>query len=149
LSGLIHWLADNFGNEQTPILGPSVIQPFREHHIVPFKMTTHDFIQTNGSLYLAASLLLGFSILLDPWLQMILSLSALWISQTNQIHKWAHSKPEDRPRWVEILMKWGVLLSPQRHARHHGGGSGEWRQGAYCITSGFWDSVVRKLQGNR
>jgi hypothetical protein len=32
LSGLVHFLADNFGSYDTPIIGPNFIEPFREHH---------------------------------------------------------------------------------------------------------------------
>jgi len=32
LSGFAHFLADNFGSYDTPIIGPNFIQPFREHH---------------------------------------------------------------------------------------------------------------------
>src|ERR671916_3035613 len=34
-SGFVHFLADNFGSETTPILGPNFIGPFRDHHVDP------------------------------------------------------------------------------------------------------------------
>ncbi len=48
-SGLIHWLADRYGTQQTPFFGPHFVTPFREHHVFPKKITTHDFIETNGN----------------------------------------------------------------------------------------------------
>ena len=39
LSGFVHFLADNFGSYNTPILGPNFIQPFREHHVDPSYVT--------------------------------------------------------------------------------------------------------------
>ena len=33
LSGFVHFLADNFGSADTPILGPNFIGPFRDHHV--------------------------------------------------------------------------------------------------------------------
>src|SRR5215210_3516098 len=43
LSGFVHFLADNFGSYQTPILGPNFIEPFREHHIDPKGIVGNDF----------------------------------------------------------------------------------------------------------
>ena len=48
-SGFVHFLADNFGSSETPIIGPNFVGAFREHHVDPKGITTHDFIDTNGN----------------------------------------------------------------------------------------------------
>jgi hypothetical protein len=53
-SGLVHFLADNFGSEETPILGPNFIGPFRDHHADPTGITRNDFVDNNGNNCLAA-----------------------------------------------------------------------------------------------
>jgi Lipid desaturase domain len=35
LSGFVHFLADNFGSAETPIIGPNFVGAFREHHVDP------------------------------------------------------------------------------------------------------------------
>lgn len=45
LSGLVHFLADNFGSYDTPVIGPGFIDAFREHHVDPKGITTHDFVE--------------------------------------------------------------------------------------------------------
>jgi len=32
LSGMVHWALDSFGSVRTPLVGPALIRPFREHH---------------------------------------------------------------------------------------------------------------------
>ena len=53
-SGFVHFLADNFGSSETPIIGPNFVGAFREHHVDPKGITTHDFIDTNGNNSLAS-----------------------------------------------------------------------------------------------
>ena len=33
VSGFVHFLADNFGSADMPIVGPNFIGPFRDHHV--------------------------------------------------------------------------------------------------------------------
>ena len=48
-SGFVHFLADNFGSEETPILGPNFIEPFRDHHVDPKGITRNDLVDNNGN----------------------------------------------------------------------------------------------------
>ena len=49
-SGFVHFLADNFGSERTPILGPNFIGPFRDHHVDPKGITRNDFVEQREQL---------------------------------------------------------------------------------------------------
>jgi hypothetical protein len=51
LSGFVHFLADNFGSYDTPIIGPIFIEPFREHHIDPKGIVGNDFVDANGNIH--------------------------------------------------------------------------------------------------
>jgi Lipid desaturase domain len=54
LSGFVHFLADNFGSAETPIIGPNFVGACREHHIDPKGITHHNFVDTNGNNSLVA-----------------------------------------------------------------------------------------------
>src|SRR4029079_2689598 len=43
LSGVVHFLADNFGSPETPLLGKAFVMPFRDHHIDPKGILRHPF----------------------------------------------------------------------------------------------------------
>lgn len=140
-SGFVHWFADNHGHPDWPILGPSLIRPFREHHVDPASIVRHDFFETNGSLMLLGTGLLGLSTVFDSPLASAFLLSlALLIAFTNQIHKWAHSK--NSPKAYRILAKYGLLLSPKLHGEHHRGDHDR----AYCITVGVLNRFEKLLQ---
>src|SRR5258707_1191647 len=48
-AGLAHWFCDTFFEEDTPVIGPYLIGPFREHHRDPLAMTAHGFLEVNGN----------------------------------------------------------------------------------------------------
>ena len=37
-SGIVHYLLDNFGSPNTPIIGQKFVKPFRDHHVDPMEM---------------------------------------------------------------------------------------------------------------
>jgi len=139
LSGFVHFLADNFGSYDTPILGPNFIQPFREHHVDPKGIVGHDFVDANGNNSLATlpfMLFVWIVVPLETWYYgylfgaffLFLCLAAFL---TNQFHKWAHM--EDPPAFVGWLQARGVILSQEHHDIHHESPYDTY----YCITAGF------------
>lgn len=162
VSGTVHWFADTFGDESWPILGASLIRPFREHHVDPASITRHDFIETNGSSFLLVGIS-WFSIyfLLRGTVDQItlgaVAPALLFLCMTNEIHKMAHLAGESQP-WHRALVRMGLVLSANAHRAHH---SGKFNS-HYCITTGwlnnglerirFFNSIeilIRKLQPNK
>jgi len=139
-SGLVHWICDSFFHVTTPLIGPAVIAPFREHHTDPLAITRRGFAEVNSSncavmlppLALAcwaappaAGSLTG---LLGAGFLLFVAPAVLL---TNQIHQWAHRAAVPRPvRWAQRRR---LILPPAEHARHHEGGATV----AYCITTGW------------
>ena len=99
VSGVAHWLCDTWGRLDTPIVGPTFIRSFREHHIDPSAICNHDFIETNADPSLFSVALNTYLIFLRPWnpdsqYDMALYLFALFggllAAFTNEFHKWSH-----------------------------------------------------------
>jgi hypothetical protein len=148
LSGFVHFLADNFGSYDTPILGPNFIQPFREHHVDPKGIVGHDFVDANGNNSLATlpfMLFVWIAVPLETWYYgylfgtffLFLCLAAFL---TNQFHKWAHM--EDPPAFVGWLQSRGVILSQEHHDVHHESPYDTY----YCITAGFWNPLLDRIR---
>jgi ubiquitin-conjugating enzyme E2 variant len=146
-SGTVHWIADRFFDPRTPILGPALIAPFREHHADALAMTRHDFFEISGNNGLATIPLAG-GLLLMPlptscWAQgftAALACFGLSIVVTNQIHCWAHRT--HAPRAIRLLQRFGLILSPERHAIHHR----ESHDRAYCVTSGWLNPLLDRTR---
>jgi ubiquitin-conjugating enzyme E2 variant len=145
VSGIVHWVGDTWGTPDWPILGPSLIRPFREHHEDPQAIVRHDFVETNGNNSLGSLVLVlaGLATPLDGPVgdvvaSTLLSLS-VWLFATNQIHKWAHAAA--RPRSVRWLQDHRWILSPEHHALHHAQPFDRY----YCITTGWLNPLLLRI----
>jgi hypothetical protein len=139
ISGTVHWLADTWGRTDMPVLGKTLLRPFREHHVDPLAITRHDFIETNGNNCLVSVGPL-FAVLFLPqahdkpfnlFFAAFLGSSALWVLATNQFHKWAHMASP--PPGVSTLQRLHLILPPEHHAIHHTAPFNRY----YCITVGW------------
>ena len=148
VSGFVHFLADNFGSYDTPILGPNFIQPFREHHIDPKGIVGNDFVDANGNNSLASlpfMLVVWVVVTLETWYYgylfgtffLFMCLAAFL---TNQFHKWAHL--DTPPGFVGWLQERGVILSREHHDIHHESPYDTY----YCITVGFWNPLLDRIR---
>jgi ubiquitin-conjugating enzyme E2 variant len=147
-SGFVHWLGDTWGSPDVPILGATVIRPFREHHVDQTAITRHDFVETNGANCLislpvaAASLWLPVEDgqALGLFSATFLGSLILWVFGTNQFHKWAHlARP---PMWIATLQRWHLILPPDHHAVHHTAPFSQY----YCITVGWLNWPLAKMR---
>lgn len=147
-SGFVHFLADNFGSEETPILGPNFIGPFRDHHVDPEGITRNDFVDNNGNNCLVSVPFMLLVLILVPtastaWGYLFgafFLMVCLAVFLTNQFHKWAHM--ERPPGWVRRLQLWGLVLSREHHDVHHESPYDTY----YCITVGFWNPLLDRTR---
>lgn len=148
VGGLVHWAADTYFSEDTPVVGRTLIKPFREHHLFPRDICTHTFVSIVGNVCILAVPILA------------LCLYLLWVSQhgllafgilcatlmtaatvaTNVFHKWAHEeKPSAGVRWLQRMR---LVLEPRHHQIHHT----EPFEMHYCITNGWLNPLLNKIK---
>lgn len=146
-SGIVHWFCDTFFEEDTPLVGRMLIEPFREHHRDPLAMTRHGLAEIAGNSCLAiAPLLAAVAFLAPPATGAPLSLAAhsalltfaVGAVITNQFHKWAHLPAA--PRMVASLQQAGLVLRPAHHAGHH-----RTQAEAYCVATGWMNPFLDRI----
>lgn len=145
VSGFVHFLADNFGNPDTPFFGKVFIYAFREHHVDPKAITRHSFVETNG-----ANCLVSLPPMIYIWfatsptedylLRIFFALFFVSIFLTNQIHKWSHM--DSPPLLVRALQRAHIILPIEHHAVHHAAPHDKY----YCITCGWLNWPLQKLR---
>ena len=150
VSGLIHWSADRYGADDTPLFGPWLIRPFRQHHQYARDICTHNLVLTIGnSCTLAAPLQAGLFYLLlsdddvsitKAALAFVFNLFTMAMVATNVLHKWAHA---EKANWlISRLQRSRVFLSPAHHNLHHT----KPFDSNYCITNGWLNPLLERIR---
>jgi hypothetical protein len=149
VSGVVHWAADTYCAEDTPVVGPSLVKPFRMHHIYPRDICTHNFVATVGNVCILAFPVLLLCLYLawlmpeSGWLAFIVlsvALMSVFTVATNQFHKWAHQ--ESPSSFARLLQRTRLVLEPSHHKLHHT----EPFEMHYCITNGWLNPLLNKVK---
>lgn len=150
VSGLVHWFADTYGADDTPLFGPWLIRPFRQHHVYPRDICTHGLVLAIGnSCTLAVPFQAGVLYLMltedevsitRAFLSFVFNLFTIAMVATNVLHKWAHA---EKTNWlISRLQRSRVFLSTEHHNLHHTRPF----DSHYCITNGWLNPLLQKIQ---
>jgi hypothetical protein len=149
VTGIVHWVGDTYFKEDTPIIGPGFVKPFRLHHIYPRDICTHDLVTTLGNSCIMAVPLLAFCLYLlltgpvSAWLAfgvLCTTILAIATVATNQFHKWAH---DPKPKlFARLLQRCRLVLEPSHHDKHHTTP----HDSHYCITNGWLNPLLNKIK---
>ena len=143
LSGTVHWFCDSFFAPDTPLIGRTVIHPFRDHHDHPDGIVRYGFLEQDSTNYiiiippLLFALRAGGPDVTSAWAVFahgLLFTFAVGSLGTNVFHKWAHARRV--PPGVRWLQRRGIILSPEAHKLHH-----DAYTHGYCVTHG-WMNVM-------
>jgi ubiquitin-conjugating enzyme E2 variant len=133
LSGIYHYVVDNFGTPDTPILGKQ-IKDFQLHHINP-----EDFLKDTAWSSIQLPLLATIPMLIAAyfvWPCFFISLG-IGLGLSQYFHRCAH-EPNPNPNPVKrILQRAFIMLPPQEHDRHHSG-----FKDAYGIVNGWANPLL-------
>ncbi len=148
MGGLVHWFADTYFSEETPVIGPALIKPFRQHHIYPRDICTHSLVTMVGNVCILALPVLALCLYLlwvsqDGLLAFAILCTTLMTAATvatNIFHKWAHQeKSSAGVRWLQRMR---LVLEPRHHQVHHT----EPFEMHYCITNGWLNPLLNKIR---
>ncbi len=142
-TGTLHWFGDRFFSEDTPIVGSLFVHPFREHHVLPKKMTEHDFFELCGTSGLLVAIFWGIVFFIrgpqGDFLSYMFLFFGIFGFLTNLFHKWAHE--DEVGPVIKFLQNTGLILSPKIHQVHH-----QSYDSYYCVTHGHMNWILEKIK---
>lgn len=135
-SGAVHWWEDRYGNPDWPIIGRWIVAPNIAHHQKPSALCENSYLNRNITVLLPCAV--GFA--LAYWLGSIwLMLGFAIMSQSNEVHSWAHQR---RGPVIRFFQRLGVLQSPQHHKIHHTRPFDRY----YCVMTNYLNPVLHRLR---
>ena len=142
VSGVVHWFCDRVFDEETPVIGPMIIEPFREHHRDPGAIRHHGMLELLGNSALGTAPILWVAWLCFDRLFLDATTVAFGagVIASNVFHAWAHES--QRSRTVAWLQARWFVLPPEQHTRHHQGA----HDVAYCMTTGWMNALADRLR---
>lgn len=135
ISGVLHFLEDNFWSPHTPIIG-SIIEANRMHHLQPRYMLRYTYFETIGSTLYVTTPFLLISWLIFGYIPMLLIYIWAFGSQINQVHKYSHMTEAEQPVHYKVLRH--LRLVQTHHHCHH---QPPYRS-HYCILTDYLNPLL-------
>lgn len=110
LTGVGHWLEDQYCRPHWPILGKFVCVPNDRHHEYPLEFLGVGYLERNWTTFI-----FGITAMLAFW-DSSLAWTGVFLSQANEIHAWGHQRCYGL---IRLAQESGILQHPVNHARHH------------------------------
>ncbi len=140
-SGVLHWAEDTFGDENTPLVGKSVIAPNELHHHKPMAFLEKSWFESADILLAIGILVLAGAAVFGALSWQLILFVALGVN-ANQIHKWAHYRRGDVPTVIKWLQKARLIQTRDHHLYHHR----QQKNTHYCVMTNFLNPVLDKIK---
>jgi len=140
ITGLMHWAEDTWLRPgKSALLDRFIVNDNIDHHRYPGKIRAGAYWATNRvcivlALVTGALLAIVHVHMWEPYFVLAL------LSQSNQIHLWAHSSRPPLP--VKMLQRAGLLQSTAHHAEHHKRPYAS----RFCTMTAFLNPVLDRIQ---
>ena len=141
ICGFVHWFEDNYGNEDWPFIGDSIIAPNRLHHSKPRAFTANNWWQSASVQVLASATVIATS-LWGGWFSWGLVLLVALATNGNEIHKCSHRSRAENGPVISWLQNCGIVQSRRHHANHHRGQ----RNTHFCSITNWVNPVLDKTR---
>jgi len=142
VTGFVHFWIDQYGREDMPLVGKSVISLNINHHMHPMEMTKRSYWSLTWT-----SWVLGFVILL-LWFVAFRQLNwevvffVLYGAQGNIIHKWSHRTKSQNGYVITLLQKWKLIPDKHQHRHHHRSPFDTY----FCVMTVFLNPILERIR---
>ena len=145
-SGVLHVVLDNPDFIGVPILHEPCLE-FQWHHHIPLDLTVKSYLEVCGDLNLVVSILfsiylaLGIYYKMNPTFCCLVGWKLLMAYFGQLCHCMSHMPSPYKPKWVNTLQNWGVMISTHEHNQHHKN-----YDDSFCIGSGVCNPAIKAMR---
>lgn len=132
LSGVFHWLEDQYVTSDTPWISKSVGVPNERHHAKPTEFLSGGYWLRNKTTIIPCAVAVA---VVWYFFGLMSCLPIVMLSQANEVHGWSHQRC---CRFVRCLQESEILCSVRQHAQHHVDPFSR----RYCAMSGLLNPVL-------
>ncbi len=141
LTGIFHFWMDQYGREDMPLVGKSVIEINILHHRNPRNMVQKNYFQLTWTAWA-----LGFVLATITYFMGFFSWEVAFIlaygANANIIHKWTHQTHGENGKLITFFQKIRLLQSKHHHGWHHKAPYDT----NYCILTDWLNPILHQIR---
>ena len=141
-TGVVHFWVDQFGREDTPLIGNNIVRINIEHHLHPDKMSQESYrILIKGSMVLVGILFLNWFLIFGflCWEILFFGMVAL---AGNLTHKWSHLSEKENGKIISTLQRMKIIPSRHNHNHHHKSPHDTY----YCVMTVYLNPILDRIK---
>jgi plasmanylethanolamine desaturase len=141
ITGTIHFLLDQYGTPDTPIIGKYVIDRNARHHQDPRQIVQNTYLKLTWTSWLLGSIVMATSFYFGV-LSWEIIFTMVYGANANIIHKWTHQTQKENGKFVNFLQNIKIVQSRKHHGWHHRAPF----DANYCILTDWLNPVLDKIK---
>jgi plasmanylethanolamine desaturase len=141
ITGTVHFLLDQYGSPETPIIGKYVIDRNARHHQDPRQIVESSYLKLTWTSWLLGTIIVAASYYLGI-LNWEIVFTMVYGANANMIHKWTHQTKKENGKFVGFLQKIKLVQSRKHHGWHHKAPFDV----NYCILTDWLNPILDKIR---
>ena len=140
-TGFVHWIVDNYGNPEWPVIGPHHIAHSHNHHDAPLELFALPVLPKHGGIVSVVALV-GLALWASGAMTVYFAAACVFGALTNIIHGWSHVSAEENGPLITACHAIGLFQSQRHHVHHHTGTSDT----HYCLLTDHVNPVIETIR---
>lgn len=142
ITGLVHFILDQYAGPNTPIIGKLVFEKNARHHHHPRQIVEKSYFDLTATSWLFGVILLATSYFVFKQIHWEVAFMLAYGANANVIHKWTHRTTAENGKLISFFQKMKFIQSRRHHGIHHRAPFDV----NYCILTDLLNPILRKVR---
>ncbi len=142
ITGVLHFWADRYGNENVPFFGKRFIKFNNDHHENPRQILEKNYFELTYQSWIIAAIIIGILKMTFGFFSIEFTLALAYGAHANLFHQWSHRTRKENGKLITLLQDKRILQSRKHHGWHHGAPYDV----NYCILTDHLNPVLHRIR---